>query len=334
MHLKITSCSKLFKAILLVSTLLFISPNARAQKGPANSFASPEAAIEQINELEYMGKHQAMLQTALDALGQFPEHLEILGINADLCFQFGDLDTAFSLYSRSIELDSTNRFSWQARAYFLLEAGAYRAAIVDYEHAVSLAPSDSIKYELYLNLASAYMSIRAFQQAHQLLEEGLSYNPDDVDFLNNMAVVSDEIGQPEKVLPLLQRIVELDSLNIGAWINLGFYHQTREEFAASLPYFDRAQQLAPEEPLIYSNRATSLLGLGNLRKAMEDVNHSLALLPTNSWAYKVKARILLEMGESREACLNLTRSLELGYTEQYGDEVLDLQRLHCLLERH
>lgn len=334
MHLRITTPIKWLKAVLLVSTILFLSLSAQAQKESTNNFSSPEAAVEQFNELERTGKHQAMLQSALDALEQFPEHLEILRINAELCFQLGDLDTAFSLYSRSIELDSTDHFSWQARAYLLLEAGAYRAAIVDYEQAVSLAPSDSVKYELYLNLASAYMNIRAFQEAHQLLEEGLNYNPDDLGFLNNMAVVSDEIGQAEKVLPLLQRIVELDSLNIGAWINLGFYHQTKEEFAASLPYFDRAQQLAPEEPLIYSNRASSLLGLGNLRRAMEDVNHSLALFPSNSWAYKVKARILLEMGESREACLNLTRALELGYTDQYGEEVLELQRLHCLMERH
>mgnify|MGYP001040479204 FL=1 len=52
-------------------------------------------------------------------------------------------------------------------------------------------------------------------------------------------------------------------------------------------------------------------------------------MPSNSYAYKIRALIAIEQGKTKEACEDLFESNKRGYTEHYGKEVNDLMRKHC-----
>ena len=51
------------------------------------------------------------------------------------------------------------------------------------------------------------------------------------------------------------------------------------------------------------------------------INKSLDIDPSYSYAYKNKAKILIALNKKEEAIDNLEKSLELGYSEDYDDEV-------------
>lgn len=48
----------------------------------------------------------------------------------------------------------------------------------------------------------------------------------------------------------------------------------------------------------------------------------------NSYAYKISALIEIENGKINNACNDLSKSSELGYTQQYGDEIDKLKSIH------
>ena len=88
-----------------------------------------------------------------------------------------------------------------------------------------------------------------------------------------------------------------------------------------MKYFDKAVILAPDEPLCYSNRSFSRLKTNDLNGAMKDINKSLDLYASNSYAYKIRALIYIEKGKIKKACEDLETALELRDTKQYGNEV-------------
>jgi len=55
----------------------------------------------------------------------------------------------------------------------------------------------------------------------------------------------------------------------------------------------------------------------------------MSLDSKNSYAYKIKALILIAQNKKAEACVELKKSLSLGYTEKYGNEVSELLKQYC-----
>ena len=70
--------------------------------------------------------------------------------------------------------------------------------------------------------------------------------------------------------------------------------------------------------------------LGDLKGAMGDVNKSIELYPSNSYAFRNRALIFIEMNKIQDACNDLQRSSELGFTKMYGSEVDDLRTKYCM----
>lgn len=69
--------------------------------------------------------------------------------------------------------------------------------------------------------------------------------------------------------------------------------------------------------------------VGETELALEDINYSLKLFPTNSYAYRNRARIYLVMEKTTAACRDLERASVLGFKKQYGEELDKLLKEHC-----
>ena len=106
-------------------------------------------------------------------------------------------------------------------------------------------------------------------------------------------------------------------------------YQKDGDHEKAIGYFDKALELEPDEALSYSNRSFSKLKLNDLKGAMNDIDKSLALMPINSYAHKIKGLILIERGKMKQACVSFHEASELGYTELYGSEVDELINKHC-----
>lgn len=117
------------------------------------------------------------------------------------------------------------------------------------------------------------------------------------------------------------------------WIgynNIAFFIKfEQKDYQGALTLFDEAIKLNPEFDYAYNNRGYAKLQLNDLKGARQDITKSLSLNDQNAYAYKTYAQLLLAEKKDKQACEKLKKALELGYTEEYDEEVNDLIKEHC-----
>ena len=202
-------------------------------------------------------------------------------------------------------------------------------SIEDFTKAIENCKTDTTCSDYYASRGGVKFSIRQFEEAYQDLKKALELDENNIAALNNMAVVSDEVGRGDETVGYLERIIALDPEKPFTYVNLGYKYQQMEQHKKAIEYLDKAIELAPTASFAYSNRSFCRLKLGNVKGALKDINKSLELMPTNVYAYKVRALVYLEKGKAEEACADLDTALEMGYTRQYGNEVQELKAKHC-----
>jgi len=202
-------------------------------------------------------------------------------------------------------------------------------ALIDYDKAFELEKDSFIISNILSNRGGTKSKIRDFEGAYEDLVIAVSYDPTNLDALNNLAAACDEVGKADEGIKYLKQIIAVNPEYIPAFVNLGFKYQLRDEHEKAITYFDRAVELAPNEALGYSNRGFSKYKLGQWIEATNDVNKSIKLFPTNSYAFKIRALIHIENDRIDLACKDLETAIQLGYTPRYGEEVNELISKHC-----
>lgn len=216
-----------------------------------------------------------------------------------------------------------------ARGALLDAVRLYDEALMDFSMGIEKTNDIDMKSKLLSNMGATKCKIRDFKGAYDDLSEAIRLDSTNLDALNNLAAVADEVGKPEETLKYLYQIIQVDPTYVPAYVNIGFKYQIMGKHENAITYFDKAVELAPDEALGYSNRSFSKLKSNDLRGAMKDIKKSIKLFPSNSYAYKIKALIQIEKNKISSACKDLYKADELGYLEQYGEEVNELKTKYC-----
>lgn len=236
---------------------------------------------------------------------------------------------AYSIYGLALEQFPEESLLYNNRANLLLKLRGEEEAIKDYTQAIKFAKNERTLITYLSNRAGGKISIMDYQGGYKDLMEAYALDSTNLAVLTNLGMVCDEVGKGEETLKYLIKVVEIDSLYFPAYINIGFKYQHLNRHAEAVDYFNQALKISPEEPLGYSNRSFSKLQLGQLNAAMKDIDKSIKLYPGNPYAYKIRALIWLKKNKLSKACENLETAIIQGYTDMYGEEVLELQIKHC-----
>jgi tetratricopeptide (TPR) repeat protein len=145
---------------------------------------------------------------------------------------------------------------------------------------------------LKIILAYSYNALERYNEAAQVLDEILSGDPEDDFVLNYKGLNLYLQGKFTEAIPFFEKAIAIDPTFAAPWDNLGFVQYK----------------------------------LGRINEALELIDKSLELDKGNSYAYKNKGIIFLEQNKKEEALKNFQMSLRYGYTEKYGNEVLELMK--------
>ena len=115
-------------------------------------------------------------------------------------------------------------------------AGDIPSAIEKFRKAIELAGR---KREILINLAMALSKSGENEEAREILEEILNENPDDVEAILSMGVISFNRGEEEEALALMEkaRNVEENPLVIA---NLGFVYEKMGNIDRALEMWEKA----------------------------------------------------------------------------------------------
>lgn len=141
-----------------------------------------------------------------------------------------------------------------------------------------------------------------------------------------------EINELDSAISDYTNALKLNPKEATFYLNRGFVLLKMEKYDKAIYDFERVPRYTEEVigiAFALNNMGYAYLQLGKLELAEEKVMESLDLFPTNNYAYRNLALIKIEQKELDKACEYIAKSLELGFTFRYGDEVQKLQEQYC-----
>lgn len=96
------------------------------------------------------------------------------------------------------------------------------------------------------------------------------------------------------------------------WSNLGVVRTNREDFNGALQAYEIGLTAAPKSIVLLSNRAWTLLTMGNEADALADLDDTLSVDSLQSWPLKMRGLLYLGKGKYREARRDLSAASRIN----------------------
>ncbi len=238
----------------------------------------------------------------------------------------------------------------------LMEAGRYRAALVEANQVIRLLPDDpdalGIRGEIYTRLQMCRHAIRDFDRLlamnptgtdrfDVLMARGIAHCADRdmarglADFEAALPLAGDPVasahllklrayhlqrsGDWERARDDYERSRALDPAHFGVQLNLGQCYARLGRNDLAIAEFDRAIAAQPISAQAYFSRAEAREALGDLGGALDDRDRSIALAPETAWTHQGRGWNFVRRGLPDAALADLDRAIDLdpGYAASY-----------------
>lgn len=107
------------------------------------------------------------------------------------------------------------------------------------------------------------------------------------------------------------RALELAPNEPVAYVNRGLAYAAQKKFERAIVDYDRAIALNPKDPKAYINRGVAFREMQQPQKALEEYRQAIALAPKQSLAYLNRSAIYLDSGELEKAIADCNQALLL-----------------------
>jgi len=115
-----------------------------------------------------------------------------------------------------------------------------------------------------------------------------------------------ELGDDQGALEDLNAATKEDTKNELPWLALGNFYMKKSDYGRALENYERAQKLAPQDPVIYDDRGAALVLLRRNEEAVADFNRALALNRADTSALSNRATVYLRTERPELAIVDLT----------------------------
>jgi len=186
-------------------------------------------------------------------------------------------------------------------------------------HSVALRALDRFPGEKRFYLTVGTHAGRAGQcdEAAEVLSAGFTRWPLDSALHDNLVQAllcrgmnSLDEGDNESAASDLKRVLELDSDNLEALLNLGRALHNLQRSGEALQAFDRVFQLSPETPQIRFHRAAALSAVGRFDEAIESLNEEVRSQPDHAPSYYFRGVAYFYKGNWERAFSDLKVAVE------------------------
>jgi tetratricopeptide (TPR) repeat protein len=174
-------------------------------------------------------------------------------------------------------------------------------------------------------LINCWLKKRDYHKAINLFLEIIEFYPHASNYLW-LSFMYDEIGEYQKVEEILQKSLTKEPDNDELLNSMGFNLYRQGRYTEAVPYYEKAIQANPSFAYPYDNLGFVKHKLGQTAEAFTLIDQSLELDKGNSYAYMFKGRIYLDQGNKPLALEQFQLALRYGFTETYGEEVVELIR--------
>lgn len=143
----------------------------------------------------------------------------------------------------------TLHWAMHRKGLALMLRGDARQSLVFLERAIELLPEDIGPYQ---DLSRAYRELGSQQEAISSLRQALEVvtNPEDkIKVLNSIAHIQMSLQHYQDAANSYYQILELDSGNLGALLQLGLIYYRTGDVEKARGYFEKAAEVSPDNPM-------------------------------------------------------------------------------------
>lgn len=222
-----------------------------------------------------------------------------LAVNGDMYFALQQKDSAIYYYDKAVQKDGTKFQIWQNLLSLEMEKGAYQKITQHTEEAIEYFPNQPV---LYLFSGSAYFSLKQYDDAIMMFEQGKSIVYGDADlrstFLGQLGDAYHAAKQHEKSFKAYEEAIKANPANYFAINNYSYY-------------------------LSMQNK--------NLERAKELSTRLVKANPTNATYLDTHGWVLYVLGDYKNAKTYLEKAAKINPSgtiiEHYGDVLFKLDQI-------
>ncbi len=280
-------------------------------------------------EFQKINKHEKAVKEFKNAVSKNetePKYFDALG---ESYVYLRKNQEAYDAFSKAIYLNNKYGVSYLRRAELLAEARMTFDAQSDAEMAVKYSTHDTISYQAKRVLGTCKYQLGDFGEAERIFNSIIKSDSSDFIILNNLSIIKSELKKDEEGLQCLRKIIEHDPKNIPALSNLGFIYQQMEKYDKSISYYKQLLEIDNNQFIAWNNMGYSKALKGDIEGGLKDINKSLILNPSNSFAYRNRALVYILMKDNEKACSDLYQAKRMGFEKEFGPEVQDLIYKYC-----
>ena len=174
---------------------------------------------------------------------------------------------AIDVYDEVVAKDKSNPLVWTDRGFVLLQLNRPQDAFASYDRALKIDPNF---YEALLGKASAYNSVKDYQQALSLLDRAIKIRPQDYQvWYNRGNLLLQALNNPEEASKSFQQATKLKGDFYPAWLALGLSQSTLQKYNDAKESLITAQKLNPQDPYLWLNLGIVLEELEEFEDALD-----------------------------------------------------------------
>jgi tetratricopeptide (TPR) repeat protein len=137
------------------------------------------------------------------------------------------------------------------------------------------------KYDAWVNRGNAFLALGEYEDAIDSYDKALEYKPDKYDAWVNRgnALFKKDSDSAEEAIQSYKTALKYKPDGFYAYFNLGTNLGRLKRYEASVFYLGKAIKLKPEKADFWFNRACSYSLMGNVDKAIADLQKAVTLDP-------------------------------------------------------
>lgn len=233
---------------------------------------------------------------------------------------------ALSDFNTAISIDSNNHDAYIGRSLYYQQYDFLEESMADLIKAESI---NDTGITLFYYRSFLYNKMHLYQQNIRQLSKGLKHHPENITFLQSRSYAYVRNKQYDSAMLDAQHILKLDSTDVTAMTNIGFCYIKLKQYDKAYRIYRKMNITTEHHPYLMSNYGYSLYKTGKTIEGIQFIYESLKVMPENSYAHRYLAEISIQEKDMEQACYHIKKSIDLGYTKAYDNDMEDLQKKYC-----
>ena len=215
---------------------------------------------------------------------------------------------AIGYFQQALRMDPKSGDVLNGMAFAQFQLGHFEKAIAHYQQALELMPDQSGTYN---NLGNVFVSMNQQEKAIENFSNALRLAPETTLFRANLANALMEMSLFREAAEQLTLVLEMDPEYPGLDGVLGLALARNGDYLKAITFLSRAIEREPNSSL-YLNLGNTLLGIGQIPKAVEQYKKVLQYDPANLQVHNNLAYSYLELEDWKNAISYFRQYLQMN----------------------